>query len=181
MKAARIIGLLLGATLMACGDDDKHAPMPSCVAASLEQDLDATPFQGSGADPKTGALQLAPGKVYVISSTYGVPLPGPNGAPVTEKYGQLFGDIETQLGKETGLVAFRLASSDDCGSGRTLAVWDSEEAMYGFVTSDAHSAAMTAVHDVLKPGYAVTHWQAGSEDEMTFTHATTVFSQDAKR
>jgi hypothetical protein len=65
----------------------------------------------------------------------------------------------------------RLGTSEGCGSGRTMAVWNSEEEMYAFVTSDAHTAAMKAVGQVLKPGYAVTHWSASSADRINWQEA----------
>lgn len=88
----------------------------TCAASELESDLDAQPFSGPGVDEASGELKLEPGKSYLVSSTYGVPLPGANGAPVTERYGQLFGAMQAQLEHQPGLLAMRLASSDGCGS-----------------------------------------------------------------
>ncbi|MDB4986221.1 MAG: hypothetical protein JWN04_1399 [Myxococcaceae bacterium] len=84
----------------------------------------------------------------------------------------MFVDIQTQLQAQPALVALRLASSDTCGSGRTLAIWESEAAMYSFVTSDAHATAMAAVHQSLQPSYAVTHWSASPADPTTFDYAS---------
>ena len=106
----------------------------------------------------------------MVSSTYGAPKPGPDGAP-TQRYLELFSAIEEQLQKEPGLVAMKLASSDSCGSGRTLAVWKSEEEMYDFVTSAAHLAAMQDADEVLKPGYGVTHWSATSLEQTSWQEA----------
>jgi len=83
----------------------------------------------------------------------------------------MFGAIEAQLESQPGLLALRLSSSIECGSGRTLAIWQSEDAMYAFVTSPAHFEAMKAVDDLLVPGYAVTHWEATSREEMTHEEA----------
>jgi hypothetical protein len=69
-------------------------------------------------------------------------------------------------------LALQLAQSDACGSGRTLAIWESEEKMYEFVMSRAHLDAMIAVNDIVMPGYAVTHWQASSADQVTLAEAT---------
>jgi len=167
---------IAGLHLMAC-DDGKEKAGPradggaACAHDVLERDLSDDGPQGPAVDPATGELKLEGGKEYVVSSTYGIPKPGTDGAPITERYLQLFGAVQEQLQNEPGLLALRLSQSDSCGSGRTLAIWRSEEDMYHFVTSDAHVAAMTAVREVLMPGYAVTHWNASSPDHMTFDEA----------
>jgi heme-degrading monooxygenase HmoA len=66
-------------------------------------------------------------------------------------------------------LALQLASSAGCASGRTLAVWSSEDAMYEFVTSPAHAAAMAAADEVLLPGFRVTHWEESSAERISFT------------
>lgn len=160
---------------LACGgssdkDTEQQNSALRCSATQLESDLEAEPFAGPLADAN-GELKLEAGKQYIVSSTYGVPVPGENGVPVTQQYLTLFGAVQEQLGKQPGLLAMRLASSDGCGSGRTMAVWSSEEEMYAFVTSDAHFAAMKAVKDILKPGYGVTHWTASSKDDISWNKA----------
>ena len=156
--------LAIGLALPACGDDERSSESDAghehaCSAAELEADLEEQPFVGPAADA-SGKLKLESGKSYIVSSTYGVPVPGEGGAPVTAQYLELFGAIQAQLEIQPGLLAFKLASSDACGSGRTLAVWNSEEEMYSFVTSEAHFNAMKAVKVVLKPGFSTTHWTA---------------------
>jgi heme-degrading monooxygenase HmoA len=166
---------------LACSDSDKPVGEQSaalhCSAAQLENDLEGDPFVGPGVDEASGELKLEPGKQYIVSSTYGVPVPGDNGAPVTPQYLELFGGVQEQLAKQSGLLAMKLASSKGCGSGRTLAVWSSEEEMYEFVTSDAHFAAMKAVREVLKPGYDVTHWTASGKDEINWEKAVKVLAE----
>ncbi|WP_438022482.1 antibiotic biosynthesis monooxygenase family protein [Sorangium sp. So ce233] len=159
----------LGVTLAACGSDSGAATpgpsAPECTGGVLEADLQAEPLSGPGVDPATGKLRPAPeGSSYTISSTYGVPRPGD---AVMERYGQMFGAIQAQLASQRGLVAMQLAQSPSCGSGRTLAVWESTEAMYEFVMSPAHLAAMDAVDELVEPNYAITHWETARDDEMT--------------
>lgn len=169
--------LSLVCALSACGDDDDEgnkgappgpAPNAACAPEKIETDLMSAPFAGPGVDPATKALALTPGTTYVVSSTYGVPKPGEGGASVSDRYQQLFGAVQTELEAQPGLVAYQLASSPGCGSGRTLAVWKSEADMYAFVTAPAHLAAMNAVGEVLQPNYAVTHWSASSPEAITF-------------
>jgi heme-degrading monooxygenase HmoA len=113
----------------------------------------------------------------VVSSTYGQPVPGPNGAFETQHSVDTFAAIQAQLEQQPGLVAFTLASSDPCGSGRTLAVWQSEDQMYDFVTSPAHLAAMNDVKQLLLPTYAVTHWSARSAEQITWAEAARQLSR----
>lgn len=168
--------LSMMAVVAACSDDQDKKP--SCTSAQLESDLEASPFMGPGADPVTGELKLTAGRQYMVSSTYGVPVRGPDGAPVTAEYGEIFAAVEQQLAKESGLVAFKLASSAACKSGRTLAVWDSEDAMYAFVVSPAHARAMQRADAILQPGYGVTHWEAGRKEEMTFEKGVQMLAEE---
>lgn len=159
----------IGLTLPGCGNDSSattpDSPPAECTGGVLEADLEAGPPSGPGVDPATGELQPPPeGSSYTISSTYGIPRPGD---AVMEKYMQYFGAIQAQLASQPGLVALQLAQSPSCGSGRTLAVWSSTEAMYGFVMSDAHLAAVDAVGELLEPNYEVANWETARADEMT--------------
>jgi heme-degrading monooxygenase HmoA len=160
------------AALLACGGENGNAPSqsPRCARDVLEADLEATPMSGVAVDD-SGELNLESGRTYVVSSTYGAPVPGSDGAPVTEQYLELFSAVQVQLQQQPGLLAMQLASSEGCASGRTLAIWESEEAMYDFVISPAHAAAMAAAGQVLKPGYGVTHWSATKRSEMNFDQA----------
>jgi len=172
--------LLLCAAAVACEDETVKSSSTRCAGGVLEADLESSGWMGAGVDAQSGALRLSAGRKYMVSSTYGVPVPGPGGAPVTEEYGQLFAAIEQQLATQPGLVALQLGSSSACGSGRTLAVWESEEAMYDFVISDAHSAAMAAVGEVLKPGYGVTHWEATGEAQISFAVGAQKLAREAE-
>ncbi|WP_437806967.1 antibiotic biosynthesis monooxygenase family protein [Sorangium sp. So ce1078] len=159
----------LGVILPGCADDagatPPDAPPAECTGGVLEADLQAEPLSGPGVDPATGKLRPPPeGSSYTVSATYGIPRPGD---AVMEKYVQYFGAIQAQLASQPGLLALQLGQAPSCGSGRTLAVWSSAEAMYEFVMSDAHLAAMDAVNELVQPNYAVTHWETASADEMT--------------
>jgi len=162
--------LSLAAFTPSCGDSDSQSsPSTACASALLEADLEPSPFMGPGVDA-SGSLMLEPGRDYVVSTTYGVPKLGADGK-IPDTYITAFGAIQEQLRKEKGLVAYRFASSDACGSGRTLAVWSSEAQMYEFVTSPAHLNAMTNANALLEPGYGVTHYTATSANEITFMAA----------
>jgi hypothetical protein len=174
--ALRLVGFALSLALVApaCGDDDDKTTdgkqSSLCDVRTLEADLDATPFMGPGVDPATGELTMEAGSSFVVSSTYGVPERGADGVP-TQRYLEIFSAIQEQLGVQPGLVALKLASSESCGSGRTLAIWKSEDEMYDFVTSDAHLAAMKEANELLKPGFGVTHWSATSAEQTSWQEA----------
>jgi len=166
----------MGLLLTGCSDeDDTSAEAPNttvrCAHDVLEPDLEAGDPVGPAVDPESGKLRLERGETYMVSSTYGTPKPGADGKPVMDRYYELFGAIQTQLESQPGLLALWLSQSPACGSGRTLAVWKSEELMYDFVVSPPHLAAMNAVEDVLQPGYAVTHWEASTAEQVTFDEA----------
>jgi hypothetical protein len=163
---------------LGCGSDDKSDPDVGeakaelrCVANVIERDLDMSPMGGSSVDEETGTYKLREGEQVIVSSTYGIPVPGSDGKPLPASYQDLMGRIIGQLQQQPGLLALQLGTSDSCGSGRTLAVWESEEAMYAFVTSPPHMEAMTNVHKLVQPGYAVTHWSASSPEQLTVAEA----------
>lgn len=151
-----------------CSDDANPGKdqAAACRSDALEADLEAAPLAGPAVDEATGQLRPpGPGEHYVVSSTYGAPK---QDASALERWGQLMGAIQTQLESQPGLLALQLASSTGCASGRTLAVWSSEEAMYEFVTSPAHAAAMVAADEVVLPGFRVTHWEESKAERISF-------------
>ncbi len=169
-----VILLLLGLASVGCDGDEKTSssdPASGCAHDLLEGDLELADPIGPAVDPKSGKVVLSPGQPVIVSSTYGVPKPGPNGAPFSDRYKQIFVGIEQQLAGQPGLLALQLGNSKRCASGRTLAVWRSEEEMYDFVTSRAHLDAMREANDLLQPGYAVTHWEASQSEQLTMSEA----------
>ena len=179
-SAGLVLSLLCALVLFACGPESprgvdtepRASVLATCRHDQLEPDLEAAPLVGPSVDPATQHLRpLAAGGAFVVSATYGVPRPDADGAPVSSRYLRLFAAVEAQLARETGLLALQLATSSACGSGRTLAVWKSEEDMYAFVTSPAHLDAMAAARDILMPGYAVTHWQARTPEQVSMSEA----------
>ncbi|WP_437293067.1 antibiotic biosynthesis monooxygenase family protein [Sorangium sp. So ce426] len=169
--AAAVIAAL-GAILSGCSSDSggktTDAPLPElpeCTGGVLEADLEADPLSGPGVDPETGKLRPPPeGSSYAVSATYGVPRPGD---AVMQRYVQIFGAIQAELASQPGLLAIQLGQSPSCGSGRTLAVWASTDAMYEFVMGPAHLAAVNAADELLEPTYVVTHWETAETDGIT--------------
>ncbi|WP_437585817.1 antibiotic biosynthesis monooxygenase family protein [Sorangium sp. So ce1000] len=159
----------LGVILSGCGSDPDtkttDAPLAECTGGVLEADLEADALTGPGVDPETGKLRPPPeGSSYTVSATYGVRR---QGDAVMERHLQIFGAIQAQLASQPGLLAIQLGYSPSCGSGRTLAVWASTDAMYDFVMSPAHLAGIDAADELLEPTYVVTHWETAETDGIT--------------
>lgn len=191
IAARRLVALslaLVGAWLGAAGCDNDDKPgAPSapegrvddgCARGSLEADaLEAdvvnavdrpllasgTRWQGPGADA-TGALP--PGN-YVFGSTY-IRERREEGAQA--RLGELSKGVIGAMLQSPGLVAFSFASSESCNASRTFTAWRDEAAMYEFVASGAHAAAMPSFGELSRGGGGFTHW-AGTPAEASWGRA----------
>jgi heme-degrading monooxygenase HmoA len=181
MRPSLALALSSSLSLFACGGEEPTsipAPSPSpspsaeptCARGTIEPDFAPIgPLAGPGVDPATGTLRPPPsGTSYVVSSTYLALRPE---GPAQQTFGALMGPIGDALRTQEGLVAFELGSSASCGTARTLTVWVSEEAMYGFVASPAHTAAVAQVGQVSRGGSVVTHWDADTVDAAGWAEA----------
>jgi hypothetical protein len=156
------LGLLLALpALQGCGADASPAPSATdpCQRGTLEADFMGSPLAGPGV---TNGV-LAPGR-YVFSSTYLRLRPEP---AAQMRFGQFMGPISADLRTRAGLVAYSAGTSASCGTARTLTVWRDEMAMYDFVSSPAHGAAVMGVAEVSRGGSVVTHW-SGAATEATW-------------
>jgi len=133
------------------------------------------PLSGPGVDPETGELKPPPAAGYIVSSTY-LRLKSKPGE--FQRFGELMGPIQQALAEQPGLLALQLSTSDSCSSARTLAVWESADAMYEFVTSPAHMAAVDAVGEVSRGGSIVTSWRASQTGEATWDEAVRKLDAD---
>lgn len=173
-RGAFVCVVIAGCASDGNANNDGVAPARSelrCHAAEIEPDLESDFVAGSAVDRSTGELQLQQGREYMVSSTYGIPKRGADGEYLSPRYEALMGMIIQKLQTQPGLLALQVSSSERCKSGRTLAVWESEDLMYDFVTTGPHLEAMSAAEELLQPGYAVSHWSASSPDQMTLTAA----------
>lgn len=173
MRSSLVLALSSSLTLFACGGEEPTTPtpnpspsptaQPTCARGALEDDYaPIAPLAGPGVDPATGKLRApAPGTRYVVSSTY---LALRAEGPAQQAFGELMGPIADTLRAQEGLVASELGSSASCGTARTLTIWASEEAMYGFVASPAHMAAVARVGEISRGGSVVTHWTADTAE-----------------
>ena len=133
---------------------DPYAHLYSCDDAAFSE---ARPLSGPGYDPMTG-FTGTPKATYVVSATQIYVRPEEQ----NEFFSQV-GKVVGQLAETPGLVAYALGSDATCGDSRTIAVWESEDALYEFVGSGAHVAAMQLAPDLSFTG-RTTHWDATSEE-----------------
>jgi len=129
----------------------------ACERGTLEPDFAAAPLAGSAVD----AEGLRAGQ-YIVSSTYLQLKPD-----ARETFSGLVQPVLEDLETRDGLLALSLGQSEACDVLRTLSVWRDDAAMVAFVTSAAHTAAMSRVADLSRGGSAVTHWLA-DEDGATW-------------
>lgn len=148
---------------------DGGASFAGCSRGALEQDFAAAPLAGAGV--VDGKLRAGD---YVISATY---LQLRQEPAAQQRFGELMGPIMAELQTRPGLVAISLGSSSRCGVARTLSVWQDDIAMFGFVASEAHGAAVSAVREVSRGGSLVTHW-AGDAAQATWSAAAEHAAQE---
>jgi len=167
--------LFVAVTLCAAcsGSDGKtspETPAPSpgdvgdgCARGALESDLGLTPMTGPKVDEGT---LMAPGNEgYVVSSTF---LRLMDSDTSKKRFQELFTPILAGFANRPGMLAFQLGLSASCNTARTLSVWSSAEAMFDFVISDEHMAAVNAVDEVSRGGSVVVHWDAATLEESTW-------------
>jgi heme-degrading monooxygenase HmoA len=175
VKSRSLLGLFLVAGLSGCSEESETPPATDpgavsdgCLRGTLEADIAYLPRTGPKVDA-TGALMPPSADGYVVSSTFLRLRPGDEAG---RRFGELFAPIATQLQTQPGLEALQLATSASCQTARTLSVWASPEAMYDFVVSDTHYAAVKAVSEVSRGGSVVVHWTAQNVEQASWDEAT---------
>lgn len=121
------------------------------------------PLAGPGWDPVSGPLDPKQA-TYVVHSTQILVKPDQ-----VERFSQLLDPVMAQLQSSEGLVAYTAAQDMNCGWSRTLGIWRSEEAIYKFMASGAHLAAMSETTTISFTG-KVTHWTVPA-DQLPVTWA----------
>ena len=149
-----LIGLLpLTIAVSACSSDDADVIDSDEAPLCVEDDFMSPPFAGPKFDIEGGLIGEAQ-EQYVASTTYIVLRPD---EASLERFYELNEPIATDLATREGLVGYTIGLSAKCNTGRTVAVWESEEAMYNFVVDKAHAAAMAEFTDIATGG-VTTHW-----------------------
>jgi quinol monooxygenase YgiN len=133
--------------LSACG---LPTPDASCTRSALEPDLGGAGWRGAGL--VNGAIP--PGN-YVISSTYIAMKPT---AEAQAGFQEVWTPLEKSLDATDGLIAYQTFGSTQCATARTIAVWRDQMAMFQFVGSPQHTAAIQKSATISRGGGATTHW-----------------------
>jgi hypothetical protein len=151
------------------GSLDPEVTLATCERGRIEPDLMSAPLAGPAL--VDGVL---PRGQYLISTTY---LQLGQDAESQQLFQSLIGPVVADLQTRPGLLALALGTSAACGTARTLAVWEDDAAMIGFVTGEAHGNAMARVTDVSRGGSIVTHW-VGDESSAAWSQAATRIAAD---
>ena len=141
-----------------------------CTGGVVESDLngvgpEAWVLAGPGVDPATGELTPRT-EGFVVSSTY--LRIRPTGQM---RFGQLIEPVVGSMMTSPGLLAFALGSSEECGTARTMTVWEDEASMMAFVVGPAHAAAVSAIAEVSRGDSLVLHWNASTPDDASPSEA----------
>ncbi len=176
MKTIGMISVMLATLAVAPGctverkSDD--APLPAPAASSAPADdptvlrcadddlTDSIAFSGPGWDGTTKRPIKEPRPTYTIATT----------VFAYHRDEKRKAEFEATLSRfveaaklSPGLVGYQIARSAKCGYARTISVWETEDAMMGFVLSGAHSDAMTKVRDVGIDGRTI-HWEGPAKE-----------------
>ncbi|NUP07933.1 MAG: hypothetical protein HOW73_17955 [Polyangiaceae bacterium] len=142
------------------GGSDALDPLYACEEIEFQ---DFRPMSGPGFDAANGGLLEPFQDTYLISTTQIYTSQEQDGPFLS-----LAATVMQQLSETPGLVGYALGGDDVCGVNRTLAIWQSEEAMFTFVGSAAHAEAMTKTAEVSLTG-RTTHWTATAEEVQALT------------
>jgi heme-degrading monooxygenase HmoA len=170
-------GLAMAAlAAVACGDDDSgagggaaggagqggqggdagdpYAAMYECEETNFAE---VKPLSGPGYDPETGFVG-EPQETYFAATTQIYVA-----ADAQEAFISANGPVIQQIAETPGLVAWTVGGDADCLVNRTMTIWESEEAMYAFVTSGAHAEVMGQITELSLTG-KTTHWVTTPEE-----------------
>ena len=112
------------------------------------------PFEGPGYSLGDGLTTEAAGP-FVVSATNLLLL---DGDAVKKAFDGHMAVLQEQIKTQPGLIGVSLGLPIGTEGYQTLTVWENEEAVLGWVTSEAHAAAMDDMADKAKPASAVASW-----------------------
>lgn len=86
----------------------------------------------------------------------------------SDRFFELTGPMFATLPTFPGNVAYTVGGDDSCLVSRTMGLWESEEALYAFVGSPEHAAAMAETTTLSYTG-RTTHWTVTKEEAEALT------------
>lgn len=141
---------------------------PACV----EDDLVTVDFRGPGYDADMGGLLPPLQDTYLVSTTVLVLRPDKLNDFLTVVT-KMFAVLEAN----PGFVGYSLASSEKCGTQRTMTVWRDEDSMVAFVVTPEHQAGVGMALELSTTG-TVTAWDA-TQAEIPVAWADAIARVDA--
>ncbi|MCA9527256.1 MAG: DUF3291 domain-containing protein [Myxococcales bacterium] len=172
MKTTAFFSILLA--LSACGTDDQDAvDGPDAMVAD---EADAAP--PAAVEPTIEALEACEAEAFEPPALEGPGMGAPPegavvasatvlylrpGAAAKAQFLEVLGPVAATLATSDGLLAQALTYDDRCGVARTFTVWRDAAAMYGFVASPAHVAAMAQQGEFGRPESTVVHWEVDAD------------------
>lgn len=169
LSAKAAIALVIGSAMAGCSDDTSGVggqggeaggggsgggddAFANCTKGDLEADfVQDTDWIGPGVDPETGELE--PGN-YMVATTYLALEPSRR-----DSFLEISGPVIETLSTSEGFVAAITGASESCSSLRTLTVWPTDEDMYTFVGSPAHSNAMSKSSELSRGTSNTISWE----------------------
>jgi heme-degrading monooxygenase HmoA len=120
---------------------------------------EARPLSGTNFDLSQGGFLTEPTQqTFVVHATQ-IYVPPDQSDRFFELTGPMFGTLP----EFPGNVAWTVGGDDTCLVNRTMGIWESEEALYAFVGSPEHAAAMAETTTVSYTG-RTTHWTVTKEE-----------------
>ncbi|MFI0982689.1 hypothetical protein ACH4SP_37475 [Streptomyces sp. NPDC021093] len=158
----------------------EQRPVPTTLeefAACDESDLEiVVPWTGPAIDPGTGAPAAPLPDSYVVATSGGWPKPG-----AIEIATDLNRVLLDELWQREGLLAATFAISQKCWmSSRALAIWTDEEALQGFLGSEAHMNAVRRTRK-LAYGWEGARWESSSPTLPTFDEVRARLAQQRRK
>jgi heme-degrading monooxygenase HmoA len=137
---------------------------------AMGESIPGTVWFGPAVNPATGQPTIPPGSL--VATTY-LQLRIDPASQMT--FGDVAGRVFGALFASPGLIAVATVASNQCAAARTLTVWESEEAMMGFVTSAAHAEAMARVGEMSRGGSVTTTFMANASGDVSWAEVVRRF------
>jgi heme-degrading monooxygenase HmoA len=153
-----------GTTSGTGGDGGEPADVEAFYACEEVEFGEARPLSGTNFDVDQGGFLTEPTQeTFVVHATQIYVKP-----EQSDRFFELTGPMFATLPEFAGNVAWTVGGDDSCLVSRTMGIWESEEALYAFVGSPEHAAAMAETTALSYTG-RTTHWTVTKEQAEALT------------
>lgn len=140
------------------------SPLDAFYGCVEEDFAEAKPLSGPNFDASQGGFLMEPSQSTFVVHTTQI-YTKPDGE---QDFLMLSGAIIATLADTPGLVAWTVGNDEGCGVSRTMGIWESDEALYTFVASEAHAAAMAQTTALSFTGRTM-HFEVTKEEAEALT------------